>query len=212
MGFIIKNTEDINAIWGVWEVTEPLETLLDGLIMSDFDKKEFELISHPTRMFEWVGARKALQNLVHEFGLVYRGIRKEANGKSYLVDNAAHISISHTKGFAAVMIHKNISVGIDIEQLKEKIEVIAHKFIATDEFSFIDKNMGKLTIAWCAKEAVYKSIGVDGISFKDHIRLDDFEELLVGNLLAKVIHPDYKKAVMLNYIQMKNFCVAVTVN
>jgi phosphopantetheinyl transferase len=179
--------------------------------MSSFDELEYDSISHPSRMFEWVGARKALQTLALEFGIDYQGIRKEANGKSYLVNHSAHISISHTKGFAAVMIHYDKSVGIDIELLKEKIELIAEKFISEEEFRFIDKNMNKLTIAWCAKEAVYKSIGVDGISFKDHIRLADFEAILAGRLSTQIIHPEYQKTIPLNYILMKNFCVAHTV-
>ncbi|MFN8438575.1 MAG: 4'-phosphopantetheinyl transferase superfamily protein [Cytophagales bacterium] len=211
MPFIIKNTVGPRALWGVWEVNEPLESLVEDLIMSDFDKNEYAQITHPTRMYEWVGARKALQTLALDFGIEYKGIVKEANGKSYLVDSNAHISISHTKDFAAVMIHYDTSVGIDIELLKEKIELIAHKFISDEEFGFINKNMNKLTIAWCAKEAVYKSIGVDGISFKDHIRLHDFDAILAGRLVAEVIHPDFKQSVVLNYILMKNFCVAHTV-
>lgn len=210
MGFIISDRHDSHVSWGVWGVHETVEELLDGLVMSEFDKHEFELISHPTRIMEWVAARKAMQTLALDFGINYKGIVKEANGKSFLKDNKTSISISHTKDYAAVIVHSEKSVGIDIELLKEKIELIAHKFISMEEFEFIEKDMDKLTIAWCVKEAVYKCLGVDGISFKDHIRLDNFEVKAKGELHAKIIHPDYLSTVELRYIKKDNFCLAYT--
>lgn len=210
MGFIISDQHDSNVSWGVWKVEETVEELQDGLIMSAFDKREFEQITHPTRVMEWVAARKAMQTLAQGFGIDYKGIFKEANGKSFLQDNKTNISISHTKDYAAVILNAQKPVGIDIELLKEKIELIAHKFISPEEFEFIEKDMGKLTIAWCAKEAVYKCLGVDGISFKDHIRLADFAVLERGQLQTQIIHADYKATVALNYIAQPAFSLAYT--
>lgn len=210
MGFIINDRHESHVSWGVWKVQETVEELLEGLVMSAFDRQEFSQITHPTRVMEWVAARKAMQTLALDFGINYRGIVKEANGKSYLHDNKTHISISHTKDYAAVIVHSNKAVGIDIELLKEKIELIAHKFISPEEFEFIEKDMDKLTIAWCVKEAVYKCLGVDGISFKDHIRLDDFVVSTKGILHTKIIHPQYLNTLELRYIKKDNFCLAYT--
>lgn len=210
MGFIISDQHDSHVSWGVWKVEETVEELLEGLTMSAFDKREFDQINHPTRVMEWVAARRAMQTLALGFGIDYKGIFKEANGKSFLQDNKTNISISHTKDYAAVILNAQKPVGIDIELLKEKIELIAHKFIAPEEFEFIAKDMGKLTIAWCAKEAVYKCLGVDGISFKDHIRLADFTVLEKGSLHTQIIHPDHKSVVSLNYIVRPAFSLSYT--
>lgn len=210
MGFIISDTHESHVSWGIWEVKETAEEMLDGLILSDFDKNEFENISHPSRILEWVAARKAMQELGLNFGINYKGIIKESNGKSYLKDNPTNISISHTKNYAAVILNSQKPVGIDIELMKDKIELIAHKFISNDEFGFIATNMQKLTIAWCVKEAVYKCLGLEGLAFKDHIRLSDFHVKHEGDLESQVQFQDLSMEIPLKYILKNNFCVAFT--
>ena len=60
---------------------------------------------------------------------------------------------------------------VDIEKQREKIKVIAHKFVDY-EFQYLDKGsqdyIKKLTIIWCAKESLYKLFATPGLSFKQH--------------------------------------------
>lgn len=85
-------------------------------------------------------------------------IEKDANGKPVLKNSEAHLSISHTQQFAAVMFSRNKAVGIDLENINPKVERIAHKFLREDEINAIDEEekIGKLILYWSAKEALYK--------------------------------------------------------
>ncbi len=210
MAFIIKEIVGETSQWALWKVEETIEDLQQNLIFSPFDFVEFAQITHDTRKLEWLAARKAMQSLVQDAGYQYKGIVKEANGKSFLHENKLEISISHTKGYAAVMINSLKEAGIDIELLKDKIEKIAFKFISKEEFKFIQKDKYKLTVSWCAKEAIYKYLGMPGVSFIEHIILDDFQIRDKGLLTAKVVHPDLKESVTLEYILQHNYAIAYT--
>ena len=68
-------------------------------------------------------------------------------------------------------------MGIDIEKQRPKILKIAHKFTTLAEYSTLaneDAIIRKLTIVWGTKEAVYKSFSRPGISFLEHIFVEDF--------------------------------------
>ena len=45
-----------------------------------------------------------------------------------------HVSISHTKGFAAVLLSKRFNVGVDIEYNSIRVSKIATRFLSEDEF------------------------------------------------------------------------------
>lgn len=81
----------------------------------------------------------------------YVEIGHEESGKPLL--DGWHISISHTKGYAAVLLSKNHEVGIDIEYVSERVKRIADRFLRPDEQA---ENTTDLLLHWCAKEAIYK--------------------------------------------------------
>jgi 4'-phosphopantetheinyl transferase EntD len=99
----------------------------------------------------------------------------DANGKPHLSGNK-HISITHSFIFSAIII-SNTDVGIDIEKQRLKILKIAHKFTPVEEYRTIaneDALMRKLTMVWGAKESLYKSFATPGVSFLQHIYVEDF--------------------------------------
>ena len=67
----------------------------------------------PHRRLEWLAVRVLLFTLLGE----ERDIAYRPSGKPYLADGSYALSISHTKGYAAVVLGEPDSeVGIDIEQ------------------------------------------------------------------------------------------------
>lgn len=88
-------------------------------------------------------------------------IGHEESGKPILKD--WHISISHTKGYAAVLLSKNHEVGIDIEYVSERVKRIADRFLRPDEQA---ENTIDLLLHWCAKEAVYKLYSEQDLTFQ----------------------------------------------
>ena len=75
-----------------------------------------------------------------------------------------HISISHTRGYAAILLSEEERVGIDIERYSDRVEGIARRFIRPDEpASDTDTKL----LLWSAKEAVYKLFTDDNLHFFD---------------------------------------------
>jgi 4'-phosphopantetheinyl transferase len=96
------------------------------------------------------------------------------------------------------MISRNGTVGIDIEQIKEKVERIASKFLQPQELAFINNDADKtqqLYVCWCVKEAVYKCYGQKEVSFADNILLEPFNFTHHGTVNALL----HKGSVKLNY-------------
>ncbi len=109
--------------------------------------------------------------LLAEFGYRDSDLFYDAYGKPHLNDGR-QISITHSFYFSAVIISENDTlVGIDIEKQRDKITIIAHKFIDYEDDYLCrddDTYIEKLTIIWCIKESLYKLFATPGLSFKDH--------------------------------------------
>ena len=125
----------------------------------------------------------SVRHLLAEFGYEDADLYYDDHGKPHLKDGK-QISITHSFNFSAVIISDSI-VGIDIEKQRDKITIIAHKFIDY-EFDYLDKDspyyIRKLTSIWCVKESLYKLFATPGLSFKDHLlvipfNMDDHETI-----------------------------------
>jgi 4'-phosphopantetheinyl transferase len=97
-------------------------------------------------------------------------------GKPHLRDGK-YISISHSHQLAVVFVSDQ-AVGVDIELIREKVAKIGPKFCAT-ELPFLAPDLTteteRLTVIWGAKEAVFKIVNREGISFKDHVFVAPFD-------------------------------------
>jgi len=78
-------------------------------------------------------------------------IQHEASGRPFI--EGYKVSISHTRGWAAMMLSDDEEVGVDIEYQSDRVNKIVERFMRPDEDgSSLDRRL----INWCAKEAVYK--------------------------------------------------------
>lgn len=84
-----------------------------------------------------------------------------------------HISISHTLGWAALMVSTEGRCGVDIERADRSAERIVRRFAVPEEIELATAVFAPnpALLAWCAKEAAYKALGTEGVDFKKHIRL-----------------------------------------
>ena len=76
-------------------------------------------------------------------------------------NNEIFISISHTRGYAAVAYSTKGPIGLDIEHISDRVERIASRFTTQAEASYIDVHDGHERlmyhlINWSAKETLYK--------------------------------------------------------
>ena len=113
---IWKQWSSEGALWGIWKITESPEELR-AMLVSDLPyQTEMEALKSPSRKLEYLAVRVLLKVLVAGEELA---IAHLPSGQPYLPGDFRRISISHTRGYAAVGIHSSALPGIDIEQVAE---------------------------------------------------------------------------------------------
>lgn len=96
-------------------------------------------------------------------------IRHLPSGKPVI--DGYSLSISHTKGWAAMLIsEKDEAVGVDIEYFSDRVNKVASRFIRPDEQS---DSLAHRLVNWSAKEAVYKMFSDEDLQYFD-MRLKPF--------------------------------------
>jgi 4'-phosphopantetheinyl transferase len=160
----------------LWELTEDALFFLDRLDTNRFNLEELAAISHSLKQLEWLATRYCLQLLTEAVEVSHQGIRKDNDGKPHLNEATAHISMTHASRFVAVALHQTKSIGIDLEQLSEKLIRVSHKFLSEKEKPHAQRDTLKLCIYWSAKEALYKLNGRKGLAFRDQLQIEPFED------------------------------------
>ena len=172
----------------LWHITETADELYAQLCTTKYDTQLAEK-KNDARRAEWLAVRLLIKELFgpdaevayHPTGRPYLKIdtgcvilttverknlaqsHEENLGTTVKADVSApiHISISHTKGFAAVAYHRGAPIGMDVEYIASRVERIASRFTTQTEASYIDvcdedaRQMYHL-INWSAKETLYK--------------------------------------------------------
>ena len=137
---------------------------------------------------------------------------RSANGQSSMVNGqlsmvnrqSSMVSISHSKSHAALLLSPHSNIGVDIEQVSERILRLADRIAQPDELpsdwqSLTPEQQARhLTTLWTIKEALYKSLdhqdGVDllklPISSNFKSQISNFKVIPhAGNIIA-VVTPD----------------------
>lgn len=141
-------------ILSIWKMDEPAEDLLSlfsekkGLYQSEVERHK-----SVKRRQEYLSVRALLLDaLGHECDVFH-----DEMGKPSLSEEHLRISISHTKGYAAILLSPLREVGLDIEQFSDKIFHVRDKFLRAEEKQIIDSiDRTQLLLCWSAKETVYK--------------------------------------------------------
>jgi len=151
------------------------ETLLSCLLLKEKYLPIVEKMNE-NRKREWLSVRVLLKELLgYEKEILYNSI-----GKPYLPDNSFYISISHTKGFATLIIDKEKEVAIDIEKISPKVENVRKRFINEKEENALSKTIERihLILHWSAKESLFKLIGSERIDFLKHLHILPFKPVV----------------------------------
>ena len=207
MAIAYRKQVDSDTEFALWRIEEKAEELYNQLQLDEHEKAYVEKLSHGKRHLHWLGTRVLLRKMLETSE--YIDCKVDTHGKPYLVSLPYHISLSHSFDYAAVMISKNGPVGIDIEQIKEKVERIAFKFMRSEELAFISgvNKIDQLYACWCSKEAVYKCFGQKEVSFADNISLEPFNFVKEGKVSAHLkkgtINLDYE----VDYLQYEDYMI-----
>jgi len=157
----------------IWKITESFEQLFEEVCLNPQCQLRINGMKSELHQRGFLSVRKLLAEAGYtDFDLYY-----DEFGKPHLHDGM-HISITHSYEFSSIIVSDE-TVGIDIELQREKIIRIADKYCDV-EFQYLNREkeaeyIKKLTVIWGAKEAIFKIRNEKGISFKDHIAVDEFE-------------------------------------
>ncbi len=99
------------------------------------------------------------------------------SGKPILTDeqgtpSQTNISISHTQNTAAFAFG-TLPLGIDIENIERDASRAVRKFAQQSELELAQEHFPENPhlLVWCAKEALYKAHGMEGVELKNEISL-----------------------------------------
>lgn len=155
----------------IWEITESFDNLMAPLNLRAESLNRVNGMKSELHRRGFISVR----HLLAEFGYKDADLFYDTNGKPHLKDGK-HISITHSFTFSAIII-STVKVGIDVEKQRDKIGVIAKKFIDY-EFKYLfetDKDyIKKLTVIWGIKESLYKLFATPGMLFKTHFLVIPF--------------------------------------
>lgn len=169
MPVLFKHTQ---PLFGVWKIEETSDELLSMLSLQSEYLPFLQYIKTEKRRQEWLASRVLLKELAgSELLIAYH-----EDGAPCLPDSAWHLSISHTNGYAAVLLQEQPAAGIDIEYHSPRILKIRSRFMSPEEDASVhpDNVVKHLLIYWCAKEALFKMIRQKDVDFIEHLHIEPF--------------------------------------
>lgn len=197
-------SEPGQEVIAIWNTTETSEELLSLLLLKNNSYKIPENFKHERRKTEWL----CIRLLFHEIFLTHNliNIEYDYNGKPYINEAGGNISISHTGNYVAVIYHKKLQTGIDIERITPRIEKIAYKFLNSNELEFLnnESRLEKLYTIWGAKECLFKWYGKGEMDFKTNFNVLPFHFNKRGTVTAQFILNKDIRQLKLHYHQFED--------
>ncbi|WP_369998480.1 4'-phosphopantetheinyl transferase superfamily protein [Winogradskyella sp.] len=191
----------------IWKIEESYDDLMQPL---DLKPNSLERVLGMKSELHQRGFL-SVRHLLHEFGYTDQDLFYDENGKPHLRDGK-HISITHSFTFSGVIVSDK-EVGIDIEKQRDKITIIAHKFVDY-EFNYLDDSakdyINELTVIWCIKESLYKLFATPGMLFKDHFLVIPFT-IEEGETVAWIDYNGKKHRYNTAFLEFEGFTCAYVV-
>lgn len=143
---------------GLWQIDESVDEFYARYPWLERYKEDLSKhFQNDGRKLEFLAVRVLLREMLLVAGCSEAQVDRigeithRPDGKPLL--KGYHISVSHTKGFAAVILSKQHEVAVDVEYFSDRVERIASKFLRKDEKP---GGLDELLVHWCSKETVFK--------------------------------------------------------
>lgn len=142
---------------GLWKIEESCDDFFIRYPFLEDYKAMLDKKACESRKLEFLAIRALLYEMTKD---VFLEIRHDERGKPVL--RGYHISISHTKGWAALILSKNKSVGVDIEYISDRVSKVKDKFLRADEEA---PDVQSQLVIWSVKETMYKLFSEDDLEY-----------------------------------------------
>ena len=163
---------------GLWQMDETVEQLFEAYpLLQVYRSQVEEKYKNDGRKLEFLAIRALMYEMLKTNG-ASKGLLSHAgdithNEAGKPLFRGYHISVSHTKGYAALILSKNQEVSVDIEYFSDRVERIASKFLRKDEKA---EDLDAKLVHWCAKETVFKLFSEENLLFED-MRVKHFDTM-----------------------------------
>jgi 4'-phosphopantetheinyl transferase len=126
-------------------------------------------VRHPRTQVQRYASRLLLAEMLGHMPEVL----KDEHGKPLLPNHELNISISHTEGYAAILLG-NGRLGVDVQHYKPNVLKVRDRFLDENEL-LMAQDIETTTLFWAAKEAIYKFNALPGLDFRDPITIHSIE-------------------------------------
>lgn len=198
------------AVWKVEETAEEMRAVLGDALPYD---EELSRLRAESRRMEYLAIRVLLKAVCGE----EKQVCHEPSGKPFLADCSYHLSISHTKGYVAVALHPTVEVGIDIEQVSDRVLKVAGRFMndgelrgETDALKEYHDDRSSATLYymllhWSAKETLFKLMNQAEVDFKCHLCIPPFRMHPEGCFAGREYRTPQSKIYKIHYFLHPHF-------
>ncbi len=179
-----------NGLLLLWHIDES-EEVLERLVTAE-DRESAARLGSTGRRREHLAWRAALRTVLPDAVIKYNSLgapiiddvsypqclSSEAHGHSGSSDRHTgnkniHISVSHTRGLAAVRISER-PCGVDVELAERDMSALRARFVSAEEEKLADASRDDFAASvWCAKEVMYKMSGRRGLDFLQDLKIED---------------------------------------
>ena len=169
MPFVSRNELFQNrVIVGVWKITESLSELHSHIRLSEVDQERFFIRKKEKHQKSFLASRILLKQMGIDLDDLYY-----KNQTIPMIKSGKNISISHTNDYVVISLSIKHQIGIDIERHHSRITKLAYKFTNSKDGNCTNSLdlIKHLTRLWVAKEAIYKAMKKEGISFKNQMTI-----------------------------------------
>jgi phosphopantetheinyl transferase len=196
----------INSAWALWKIEEDEATLSANVAPYEISPLN---VTNVQKRLEFLAVRVLVKELLAAWDLEFKGLTKDEYGKPFLKNLPFQISLTHSYPYVAAVIDRTQSVGIDLEQPKEKLLKIASRVLDDNELADAGKDVTKHCIYWCSKEALIKIHGKKDLVFAENIKISPFLKQNQGELTGRIIVNSIETAIPLQYFVYENFVVVL---
>jgi phosphopantetheinyl transferase len=193
-------------------MTESSWELASRVHLTEKEKTLWRGFSGEHRKKEFLAIRLLLAQMIDEQAeIVYTAL-----SKPLLTGKRKHVSISHSRNLAALIL-SDYPAGIDTEETLRKVGDIAPRFLSEEELAWTRNSPDPelaLIFCWSAKESLYKMIGEKGISFRNQLFLPETKLVTDGSVTAYYRKSGKTAEIELNFFFRENnvitWCVLTT--
>lgn len=145
---------------GIWKIDESLDDFFSLYpFLRGFQSEVVGLYKSDQRCREILAVRLLIREIIDDNVLLFH----KENGCPFL-SNGMNIGISHTRGYAVVIVSSIKKVAVDIEYINKRVLRIKDKFMRDDEHA---DSLFEYMIHWCTKETIYKLFSEDKLSYNE---------------------------------------------